>query len=139
MDDICGYGVCLDCWLSVRRPIWPTTSQLAPNGPVQPCLAEHCFSCRFDVYVLCFLLCCFGVINNNNKHTHTSSTHLPYRHVVRGMRWPLSSHKRLAGVLPLSRKTPGRQHSNAFPWLSKEEMRFHSTTPWSQSKLPLQP
>ena len=70
MDDICGNGVCLDCWLSVRRPIWPTTSQLAPNGPVQPCLAEHCFSCRFDVYVLCFLLCCFGVINNNNKHTH---------------------------------------------------------------------
>jgi len=29
--------------------------------------------------------------------------------------------------------------SNASPWLCKEEMRFLSTTPWSQSKLPLQP
>ena len=27
--------------------------------------------------------------------------------------------------------------SNAFQWLCKEEMRFLSTTPWSQSKLPL--
>ena len=26
-----------------------------------------------------------------------------------------------------------------FQWLCKEEMRFLSTTPWSQSKLPLQP
>ena len=26
-----------------------------------------------------------------------------------------------------------------FPWLCKEEMRFLSTTPWQQSKLPLQP
>ena len=26
-----------------------------------------CFSCRFYVYVLCFLcmVCCFGIINNN--------------------------------------------------------------------------
>ena len=58
------------------------------------------------------------------------------------MRWPLNSHKRLAGVSPLSQKTPGRQRSfsSAFPWLSKEDMRFlFSTTPWSQSKLPLQP
>jgi len=48
---------------------------------------------------------------------------------------------RLAGVSPLSQKTPGRQHSrsNAFQWLCKEEIRFLSTTPWSHSKLPLQP
>jgi len=45
------------------------------------------------------------------------------------------------GVSPLSQKTPERQHSfsHAFPWLCKEEMRFLSTTPWSGSKLPLQP
>jgi len=48
---------------------------------------------------------------------------------------------RRRAISPLSQKTSGRQHSfsNAFPWLFKEEMRFLSTTPWWQSKLPLQP
>ena len=38
------------------------------------------------------------------------------------------------------RRHPGDNvFSKAFPWLCKEEMHFLSTTPWSQSKLPLQP
>jgi len=65
-------------------------------------------------------------------HFHLVPVDCSTKQLVHGMRWALSSHKRLAGVSPLSQKTPGRQHyfSNAFPWLCKEEMRFLSTTPW---------
>ena len=67
--------------------------------------------------------------NKIDKYSNLASTHIFYPFA---MRWPLSSHKRLAGVSRLSQKTSGRQHSfsNAFSWLCKEEMRFLSTTPW---------
>jgi len=80
--------------------------------------------------------------NKIDKYSKLATTHIFYPFAIEtagtwhemaiGMRWPLSSHKRLAGVSPLSQKTPGIQHSfsNAFPWLCKEEMRFLSTTPW---------
>jgi len=83
--------------------------------------------------------------NEIDKYSKLVSTHIFYPFAIETAdTWhemAMSLHKRLAGISPLSRKTPGRQHSfsNAFPWLCKEEMRFFSTTPWLQSKLPLQP
>jgi len=73
--------------------------------------------------------------NKIDKYSKLASTHIFYRFAIETAgTWhemPLSSHKRLAGVSPLSRNTPGKQHSfsNAFPWLCKEKMRFLSTTP----------
>jgi len=39
-------------------------------------------------------------------------------------------------IITIAEDTHGRQRSfsDAFPWLSEEEMRFLSTAPWSESK-----
>jgi len=87
--------------------------------------------------------------NKIDKYSKLASTHIFYPFAIEtGGTWhemaiELTQEigRRITWKSPLSQKTPGRQHSfsNAFQWLCKEEMRFHSTTPWSQSKLPLQP
>jgi len=63
---------------------------------------------------------------------HTSSTHLPWRQLVHGMRWPLSWHERLADASPQSLKIPEKQPScfNVCPWLSNGGMWSPSRTSW---------
>jgi len=83
--------------------------------------------------------------NKIDKYSKLASTHIFYPFAIETAgTWhemAIELTQELAGVSPLSQKTPERQHSfsNAFPWLCKWEMRLLSTTPWSQSKLPLQP
>jgi len=56
----------------------------------------------------------------------------PYgRHVARKMLQNKNKNK--------NNNNNNNNNTNAFPWLCKKEMRFLSTTPWLQSKLPLQP
>jgi len=85
--------------------------------------------------------------NKIDKYSKLASTHIFYLIAVEtAVTWhemaiELTQEIDVYHHSPLSQKTPGREHafSNAFPWLCKEEMRFLFTTPWSQSKLPLQP
>jgi len=44
--------------------------QFVPVTQKNTTIKAVCFSCKFNVYVLCFLrmLCCFGVINNEIKN-----------------------------------------------------------------------
>ena len=85
--------------------------------------------------------------NKIDKYSKLASTHI-YRFAIKTagtwheMAIELTQEigRRITTITEDTRETTFLfQFSNAFPWLCKEEMRFLSTTPWSQSKLPLQP
>ena len=86
--------------------------------------------------------------NKIDKYSKLASTHIFYPFAIETagtwleMAIELAQEigRRITTITEDTRET-SRHHSfsNAFPWLCKEEMRFLSTAPWSQSKLPLQP